>query len=100
MGPPRTFRVALPLIAAALLTGCASRGREVFLREGCGECHRFRAVGGGLAPDLSDVATRRDAASIRAQITNPGAGSPASRMPAFRRLSWIDLRSLVAYLGG
>jgi cytochrome c oxidase subunit 2 len=93
--------LALLLLGAALpLSGCASRGREVFLREGCGNCHRFRDVGGGLAPDLGDIASRRDAASIRAQITDPAAANTASRMPAFRRLSWFDLRSLVAFLQG
>lgn len=68
------------------------------MREGCGNCHRFRDIGGGLAPDLSHVATSRDAVSLRAQITDPGAGAPASRMPAYRHLSWLDLRSLVAFL--
>jgi mono/diheme cytochrome c family protein len=87
------------LMAVLLLTSgaCATRGREVFLREGCVNCHRFKGRGGGLGPDLSDVATRKDSASIRTQITNPSA-NPASRMPPFDRLSWFDLRSLVAFL--
>lgn len=90
------------LIACSLLgvCGCASRGREVFVREGCVNCHQFRGLGSGDAVDLSNVGSRRGAASIRAQITNPGAGDPASRMPAFRTLSWLDLESLVAFLSG
>jgi mono/diheme cytochrome c family protein len=94
----RTGSAALLLGALLLLTGCASRGREVYVREGCGGCHRFRGLGGGGAADLDGVAARRDAASIRAQITDPGAGGTASRMPAFRHLSWYDLHSLVAFL--
>jgi mono/diheme cytochrome c family protein len=91
---------ALLLAAALALCGCASHGREVFLREGCAGCHRFGASGGGGAPDLTYVASRRSGASIRAQITNPGGGtSPTSRMPAFRNLSWFDLYSLSAFLG-
>lgn len=88
----------LVALAVLLAGGCASRGREVFLREGCGGCHTFRGSGGGLAPDLSEVGSRMDAASIRSQITRPAAGNPASRMPAFDRLGWYDLRSLVAFL--
>ena len=86
-------------MALALLSSgaCASRGREVFVREGCVNCHQFKGLGGGPGPALSDVATRRDGASIRAQITNPAA-NPASRMPAFNRISWFDLHSVVAFL--
>lgn len=98
MGTTRARRRGLLLAAALLLPGCARHGREVFVREGCGNCHRFRNLGGGGAPNLDGIATRRDAGSIRAQITKPGAGGTASRMPAFRRLSWYDLHSLVAFL--
>lgn len=88
------------LLALSLLAcgACAGRGREVFVANGCGSCHRFHGAGGLLGPDLTGIASRRGAAAIRAQITNPAAGNPASRMPAFDRLSWFDLRSLVAYL--
>jgi cbb3-type cytochrome oxidase cytochrome c subunit len=85
---------------AIFLGGCAGRGRAVFVREGCVNCHRFRELGGGLAPDLSEVGSRRDAAFLRAKITGAVAADPASRMPAFTRLSWLDLRSLVAFLRG
>lgn len=88
------------LVAFALLASgaCARHGREVFLREGCGGCHTFRGEGGGLAPDLSDVAVRRDAAALRSLITNPASRNPASRMPLFPQMSWYDLHSLVAFL--
>ncbi|HEY5999942.1 MAG TPA: c-type cytochrome [bacterium] len=95
----RTLPGALLLAAGFALGGCASQGREVFVREGCPGCHRFGGMGGGGAPDLTYVASRRSGASIRAQITNPGGGtSPTSRMPAFRNLSWFDLYSLSAFL--
>lgn len=87
------------LVVALLVCGaCASRGREVFAANGCGQCHRFRGDGANLGPDLTGLADRMDAAAIRAQITDPASRNPASRMPAFSRLSWFDLRSLVAYL--
>ena len=72
--------------------------QEVFLREGCGFCHRFRDLGSGGAPDLSEVGARRDAAWITKQIVNPAARNPATRMPPFPRIEWFDLRSLVAFL--
>jgi len=94
--------IGLGLLAAAIIASgaCASRGKEVFVREGCVHCHRFRELGGGGAPDLSDVGSRRDAAWIAVQIGNPAAHNPATRMLAFPRITGFDLRSLVAFLRG
>jgi len=94
---PRLWLVVCALVASG---ACASRGREVFIREGCVNCHRFRELGGGGAPDLSEVGSRRDATWIGIQIGNPAAHNPASRMPAFPRITGLDLRSLVAFLRG
>src|SRR5512139_2994144 len=100
MTPTRIALAALLFAAALPLSGCAGHGREVFVREECGSCHRFRDLGGGGAPDLTDGSSRLDSASRRAQITDPAAANPGSRMPAFRRLSWFALRSVVAFLRG
>lgn len=94
-------RIVGRCLCVAILAGacaCAARGREVFIREGCVSCHRFRGTGIGQVSDLSQIATRRDAASLRRKITDPGADDPASRMPAFDRMTWFDLHSLVAFL--
>ena len=96
----RTFRLCLVACAVVASGACASRGREVFVREGCGNCHRFRELGGGGAPDLSEIGSRRDAAWIGVQIGNPASHDPASRMPGFPRITGFDLRSLVAFLRG
>jgi cbb3-type cytochrome oxidase cytochrome c subunit len=95
-----TRKVGLGLVAAAIIasSACASRGKEVFVREGCVHCHRFRDFGNGGAPDLSEVGSRRAAAWIAVQIGNPAAHDPATRMPAFPRITGFDLRSLVAFL--
>lgn len=98
VGMRRIIVVGFLAIALLCCGACASRGREVFAENGCGQCHRFRGEGGGAGPDLTDVASRKDAAAIRAQITSPAVANPASRMPAYERLSWFELRSLVAYL--
>ena len=95
-----TRRVGLGLLACAIIASgaCASRGRELFVQEGCGFCHRFRELGGGGAPDLSNVGTRRDAAWIRAQIISPESHNPETRMPAFPQITVFDVWSLAAFL--
>lgn len=95
-----TKKFGLALLACAIVasSACASRGRAVFLREGCGNCHRFRELGGGGAPDLSDLGSRRDASWIAVQIGNPASHNPATRMPPFPRITGFDLRSIVAFL--
>jgi mono/diheme cytochrome c family protein len=100
MVPPATRRVGLGLLAGAIIASgaCASRGKEVFIREGCVICHRFRELGVGGAPDLSEVGSRRDATWIRSQIVNPTAHDPAARMPPFPRITGFELWSLAAFL--
>ena len=72
----------------------------MFLREGCGNCHRFRELGGGGAPDLSELGSRRDAAWIGIQIASPASHNPDTRMPPFPRIIGFDLKSLIAFLRG
>ena len=96
----RAARLCLVVCALVASGACASRGRELFVREGCVNCHRFRELGNGGAPDLSEVGSRRDAAWIAVQIGNPAAHDPATRMPAFPRITGFELRSLVAFLRG
>jgi len=100
--PPVTRMVFLGLLAGAIVASgaCANRGKEIFVREGCVNCHRFGELGGGGAPDLSEVGSRRDAAWIVIQIGTPAAHNPATRMPPFPRITGFDLRSLVAFLRG
>jgi len=96
-----------PLLTAAillgsflLLAGCVSadRGKEIYTREKCGNCHRFRGEGHSLAPDLTAVTGSRSEDWIRRQIVDPRENDPRSRMPGFGHLSGTDVRSLLAYL--
>jgi cbb3-type cytochrome oxidase cytochrome c subunit len=88
-----TRNIGFGLLAGAIIASgaCASRGKEVFVREGCVFCHRFRELGSGGAPDLSEVGSRRDAAWIRIQIVNPETHNPNAGFPAYH-----GIRSLVA----
>jgi cbb3-type cytochrome oxidase cytochrome c subunit len=93
-------RIGLALVSCAIVASaaCAGRGREVFVVEGCVFCHRFRELGSGGLPDLSEVGSRRGAAWIRTQICDPAAHNPATRMPSFRHIGGFDQWSLVAFL--
>lgn len=94
----RTANLLLAVLGIMAAGACASRGRELFIREGCVNCHRFRELGSGGALDLSEVGSRRDAEWIGTQIGNPASHNPASRMPAYPLIRGLDLRNLVAFL--
>ena len=85
--------------ATAALPGDARAGRAVFARMGCGSCHRLAAAGssGQIGPPLDQVLDRHTAATLRAKITDPGAGSIMPQDFA-KRMSSADLRALVAFL--
>ena len=91
---------ALLLVSFLLLAGCVSagRGKEIYAREKCGNCHRFRGEGHSLAPGLTAVTGSRSDDWIRRQIVDPRENDPRSRMPGFGHLSGSEVRSLLAYL--
>ncbi len=75
LSPPPTATTAeavLPLVKK----GNAERGRGLFLSRGgaaCATCHRLEGFGNVFAPDLSDIGTRADAATIVQSILEPSA---------------------------
>ena len=72
----------------------------------CRNCHKLDGEGGPIAPDLSHVAARRDAGSIRKKILDPassvtkGFETFAGVMPKDfgTRMNAAQLEALVAYL--
>lgn len=87
------------------------RGREIFLREGCGECHRIAgtAAAGSAGPDLSHLASRRTIGAgllpngtetLTRFIVHPASVKPGSRMPAYTHLSAGEAEALAGWLGG
>ena len=76
----------------------ASQGRDVFVRMGCGGCHRLAAAGsnGQIGPDLDTALTDHTRESLRAKILDPG----PSMMPADfgERMSPAELDALVEFL--
>jgi len=91
---------ALLLIFILSLMQTVSQGKEIFMSEGCADCHSFKGKGGELAPDLTAVGQRRSTLWIMAQIKDPTSHNPDSRMPEFRHLSIIERFALARYLEG
>ncbi len=91
--------------------GVAGSGRAVFLREGCGDCHRVAGTEakGVSGPDLSHIGSRltlaagqmeNSEANLARFITHSGSTKPGSHMPAYPGLSPADLSALSAWLRG
>jgi cytochrome c oxidase subunit II len=85
------------------------RGREVFMRSTCTQCHRVQGTDAGamLGPDLTHVASRKHLAAgtlpnnpgaMASWIRDPQRFKPGTRMPA-SQLAGEDLNALVAWLG-
>jgi ubiquinol-cytochrome c reductase cytochrome b subunit len=71
---------------------------RVFARH-CVGCHVIDGDGGTDGPDLSDVGSEHDMATLRRWITDPEAVKPDADMPAFgKRLSPEELDAIAAYL--
>ena len=65
----------------------------------CVTCHKIGGEGGKLGPDLTHVASRRDAKSIRDVIEDASMVYGESVMPVFKdRLSAEQISALVNYL--
>ena len=73
-------------------------GQNIFMRERCGTCHRFRGKGGLAGPDLTDVGGRRSAIWLTRQIKNAKTHNPDSRMPSYDHLGYIEIFALLSYL--
>jgi cytochrome c oxidase subunit 2 len=108
--PPDEFRQWLSARSAAS-PGAALPGGELFLRHGCGACHRVAgtAADGRVGPDLSHIGARvtlgagimaNDEAALRDFIANPHLIKPGSKMPGFSMLPERDIAAIAAWLKG
>lgn len=87
----------------------AARGGALFLRNGCGACHTVRGTpaNGGVAPDLTHVASRLSLGAGSLPATPDAFGrwiahtrdvKPGVLMPPFGMLAADELAALAAYL--
>ena len=85
------------LVAPALAGADATQGKAVYAKLRCSMCHKIEGAGGKKGPDLTDVATKRDAAWLRKYLPNPKAVDPKATMPPVKA-SHEDLDHLIDYL--
>lgn len=78
-------------------SGDPVKGEKIYAAQKCNLCHKVGATGGKLGPDLSAVATRRDAAWMDKYLQNPKIVDPKNKMPAVK-VKGQDLADLIAYL--
>nr|WP_309802517.1 cytochrome c oxidase subunit II [Methylopila jiangsuensis] len=90
--------------------GEAARGRELFLRHGCGACHRVAGTeaAGEVGPDLTRFGARATLGAatlantpdnIARFVRETGALKPRAKMPAYPNLPGEELAAIAAYLG-
>jgi cytochrome c oxidase subunit 2 len=90
-------------------TATARRGRDAFVRNGCGGCHTVRgtSANGPLGPDLTHVGSRLSLAAgtlpntppaFRTWIARTHAVKPEVLMPSFDMLPPQELDDIAAYL--
>jgi len=86
-----------------------ARGRDVFLRATCSQCHTIRGTraGGAYGPDLTHIGSRATIAAgalpntsenLQRWIRNPHDFKPGNKMPP-HDLNDRDLRAVAEYLG-
>ena len=107
---PEDFRQWLATEAAPS-PGVGSAGRDIFLRHGCGACHRVAGTEaeGSVGPDLSHVGSRATLGAgvlpnveeaLRRFIKHPQLIKPGSKMPGFSMLSEQDIAAIATWLKG
>jgi nitric oxide reductase subunit C len=74
-----------------------ARGKAVFQRRNCNDCHTILGIGGYFAPDLTKVADQRDAAWLTRFLADPAAAKPGTTMPD-QHLDPAQVADLVAFL--
>jgi len=79
------------------VTDQVARGKAVFQRRNCNDCHTILGIGGYYAPDLTKAAERRDGAWLQRFLADPRAAKPGTTMPD-QRLLQADVVDLVAFL--
>ncbi|QLL66222.1 cytochrome c oxidase subunit II (plasmid) [Sinorhizobium mexicanum] len=91
--------------------GAPGPGRDLFMRHGCGSCHRIDGTEarGLLGPDLSHIGGRETVGAgilpnteetIARFVAEPAALKPGTRMPSFSMLPPEEIRAIATYLKG
>lgn len=89
--------VLASLVAPSLASADATQGKAVYAKLRCSMCHKIEGAGGKKGPDLTEVATKRDAAWLRKYLPNPKSVDAKATMPPVKA-SREDLDHLIDYL--
>ena len=90
-------------------TDLGRQGQDVFMNGACPLCHKIRGTlaGGGVAPDLTHMASRlglasntlkNDKANLAGWVTHAQSLKPGVLMPNLATMNGRELQALVAYL--
>lgn len=80
------------------LSGCSPKGKELFTKYGCINCHGFENNENVLGSDLRDLKKRTTREWLKSKIKNPKLYVSDSQMPSFAYLSDRELDALVSYI--
>jgi len=68
---------SLGRMAPETVPGDPKRGQELYRTKGhCSQCHIISGQGGSLGPELTEIASRRSAAHLRAAVLDPESELP------------------------
>jgi mono/diheme cytochrome c family protein len=101
--PPTAVQPPAPQASERAVSSDVSRGRDVYVAQGCSSCHAIAGAGNPRNP-LDGVGARRTAAELRDWITGTGSAieqlSPAvvKRKQRYQELPEAEFTALVAYL--
>lgn len=85
------------LAAPSFASADAIQGKAIYAKLRCSMCHKIEGSGGKKGPDLTDIATKRDAAWLRKYLPNPKSVDSKATMPPVKA-SQEDLDHLIDYL--
>jgi mono/diheme cytochrome c family protein len=80
-----------------VVTDQVARGKYVFQRKNCNDCHTILGIGGYFAPDLTKIADTRDTTYLKAFLADPAGLKPGTTMPD-QKLTQANVADLVAFL--
>ena len=73
-------------------------GEQLF-KSKCAQCHKVKDQGGVVGPDLTTIASRKNADALLEFLKDPKKQNPTTAMPSFADMQDYDLKAIVEYLG-
>jgi cbb3-type cytochrome oxidase cytochrome c subunit len=84
-------------VAQAQERAAVTTGARLFMEHGCYGCHRIKALGTPIGPDLSRVGAKYSERDLARWLTDPASQKPNAHMPKLE-LAPADVTALAAFL--